>query len=158
MKKRRRARPPAARVEDSLYPTLDLHGATAGEAVRIARRWIDAQLASGERVVRLITGWGRHSAGPPVVRGEIEMLLASLRGVAVDKFSLETGGGVFRVTLRPARSGGQVAPIPRKQRRPALRDDERRRALESLDELGVTPTPELIEAEALRLRGEAGER
>lgn len=158
MKKRRRARPPAARVEDTLYPTLDLHGATAGEAVRIARRWIDAQLASGERVVRLITGWGRHSAGPPVVRGEIEMLLASLRGVAVDKFSLETGGGVFRVTLRPARSGGQVAPIPRKQRRLALRDDERRRALESLDELGVTPTPELIEAEALRLRGEAGER
>lgn len=157
MKKRRRARPPAARVEDSLYPTLDLHGATAGEAVRIARRWIDAQFASGERVVRLITGWGRHSAGPPVVRGEIEMLLASLRGVAVDKFSLETGGGVFRVTLRPARSGG-AAPRSLKRTRPALREDERRRALESLDELGVTPTPELIEAEALRLRGEAGER
>lgn len=123
----------------------------------MARRWLAAQLANGERVVRLITGWGRHSAGPPVVRGEVERLLASLRGAAVDKFSLETGGGVFRVTLRPARRGLATPRSQQKQLRPLLREDESRRARESLEDLGVTPTPELIEAEALRLRSEARE-
>ena len=146
-------------VADRLYPTLDLHGCTADEARERSHRWVAEQWERGERVIRLITGWGRHSVGPPVVRSEVRLLLTDLRGTMVRDFDLETGGGVFRVALRspprppaaPPRARMAVTPAP-------PTGEEARRAIESLEELGVTPTPELIAAEVRRLRREADAR
>ena len=82
-----------------LYPTLDLHGLFADEACRRAEQWLRAERAAGEPVVRLITGRGRRSAGPPVLRGEIEALLHALTPEPVERFTLDTPGGSFLVHL-----------------------------------------------------------
>lgn len=155
---RRRRKPPhsASLPWDTLYPTLDLHGDTADEARRRAERWLAEQQALGVRTVRIITGKGLHSVGPPVLSGEIGALLRSLRGTRVAQFATEPGGGVFRIELRrsptvhrPDGSRPQRAqPPPSPPADAALR----RQAEEALWELGVQPTPELIAAELRRLK------
>jgi hypothetical protein len=149
-RKRRRLPPPhGPPLRDSLYPTLDLHGDTADAARSRAERWLRAQQSAGERTVRLITGRGLHSIGPPVLPREIEHLLATLKGSLVSAFHSEPGGGVYRVELKRPRS----APLPSIPKRRSLPDDPalRHRAEESLADLGVTPTPALVEAEMERL-------
>jgi hypothetical protein len=142
---------------DRLYPTLDLHGATADEARPRTARWLAEQQATGARTVRVITGKGLHSVGPPVLRGEIEALLGTLRGSLVASYTTESGGGAFRIELRRPKA---PRAAPNRLRPPVHRtasgpDAElRRRAEEALWELGVSPTPELIEAEMRRLRQE----
>lgn len=106
----------------------------------------------GTRVVRIVTGRGLHSAGPPVLPGEVADLLGGLRGSVVAGFEREPGGGAFLVELRPPR--GRRGP-PAKAPRPPVPEAEnaglRRRAEESLADLGISPTPELIAAEMKRL-------
>lgn len=151
----RKRRRPTRRGEplpwDAVHPTLDLHGATAEAARAEAQRWLRAQQGAGERVVRLITGRGVHSRGPPVLPGEIQDLLASLSGSVVEHFAPERGGGAFRVELRKRKT-----PSPRRppEAEPADDPDLRRQAEESLHELGVEPTPALLRAEMRRLRKE----
>lgn len=145
---------------DELHPTLDLHGETAEAARRRAERWLRDQQAEGVRVVRVITGRGRRSVGPPVLRGEIQDLLDGLRGTVVASVTSESAGGAFRVELRRPRhpTGRAVRPSPATRPPPGARDPELTRlALESLAELGVTPTPALLEAEIRRLLRERGE-
>ena len=154
-KRRRPTLPSGPPLWDSPYPTLDLHGDTADEARSRSERWLRSQQAAGERTVRLITGRGLHSVGPPVLPTAIEELLATLKGALVAAFQAEPGGGVYRVELKrpsPAPSPGH----PRK--RSKLPDDPalRHRAEESLAELGVTATPALVEAEMERLAREEG--
>jgi hypothetical protein len=154
---RKRRRPPAAPPVpwDRLHPTLDLHGETAEGARRRAEAWLRAERDQGARTVRLITGRGLHSAGPPVLPGEIEALLGSLRGTVVARFEREPGGGVYRVELRRAPRSAPPPAAPRAAPAPPQADPElRRRAEESLVELGITPTPILIEAEMRRLSHE----
>jgi hypothetical protein len=136
-----------------LYPTLDLHGLTGDEARHVAERWLRAERAAGELAVRLITGRGKRSAGPPVLRGEIEALLHELTPGLVERFTLDTPGGAFLVHLnRHLPSPPQGPRGGRLSRRvPA---ELRRRAEESLAELGVSPTPELLDAEIRRLLAE----
>jgi hypothetical protein len=135
-----------------VYPTLDLHGETAESARRRAESWLGEQREEGERLVRIVTGRGRHSVGPPVLPAEIEDLLRSLRGSPVEHFEAEPGGGAFRVELR--------RPDPRPRSRPDPKppggEELRRRAEERLAELGISPYPSLVEAEIRRLRGEEG--
>jgi hypothetical protein len=159
---RRRTRPPPRLPWGEIHPTLDLHGHTANEAVRTCERWLGQQARTGVRTVRVITGRGRHSPGPPVLRGEIDALLSALRRTIVRRYELETGGGGFRVELRaeavtmPSKPAPARRPPPRE--RPAG-DPLRRRAEEALEELGITATPELIEAEIRRiLRSERDRR
>jgi hypothetical protein len=152
---RKRRRPPAAPPVpwDRLHPTLDLHGETAEGARRRAEAWLRVERDQGARTVRLITGRGLHSVGPPVLPGEIEALLASLRGTVVARFQREPGGGVYRVELRGAPGEPSPPPTtapPRRRTDPELR----RRAEEALVELGITPTRVLIEAEMRRLSRE----
>lgn len=154
-RRRRRSSPsaPPPRPDfGALHPTLDLHGETADDARRRAARWLQEQRDAGVREVVLVTGWGRHSLGPPVLRGEIQDLLHSLRGTVVASSSLETGGGAFRVHLR-RRAAERAAPAPRTVSAPPLLSDQRlrREAEEALADLGVTPTPTLVEAEVRRL-------
>ena len=139
-----------------VHPTLDLHGHTADEAVRRAEAWLRALQRDGVRTVRVVTGRGTRSAGLPVLRGEVGAMLEALRGSLVSYFTLDSGGGAFRVELEQA-----VRPRPlRKASSAVLRrtaPDLLRRAEEALWELGVDPTPELLEAEIRRIRREAGE-
>jgi hypothetical protein len=146
---------------DSLYPTLDLHGDTAEEAVRRTRHWLGEQQFRGLRTVRVITGKGNRSAGLPVLRGEIDRLLHTLRGTLVASYAPESGGGVFRVELRKAagRRPGSVSPRPPPSASTPPGDAELlRRAEEALWELGVQPTPELIRAEVRRLQQQEADR
>lgn len=160
MPRRRRRRPPGlpALPEgwDEIFPSLDLHGETAESARRRAERWLRDRQADGVLTVRLITGRGLHSAGPPVLRGEVEELLVALRGTLVSGFFLERGGGAFRVELRRASAPPRRAPDGGPSRLDRLDPELRRRAEEALWELGVDPTPALIEAEVRRLL-ESGE-
>lgn len=139
----------------SVYPLLDLHGHTGDEARRRAEAWLRARQAAGERTVVVITGRGNRSAGPPVLRGEIEHLLGGLAGTLVDSFDLTGGGGGFHVRLRAAArvsaasAEGEQALLERH-----FPPDLLRRAAEALAELGVTPTPALLRAEARRLEAD----
>lgn len=152
-RRRRMPRPPPHGDEPPALPTLDLHGETAEGALRRTQGWLRSQRGAAALTVRVVTGRGAHSAGPPVLRGEIGLLLERLRGTDVDDFVLERGGGSFRVELlrvplRPSRPAA-----PRSTPRPDPAEVElRRRAEEALAELGVAPTPALLRAEMRRLR------
>jgi hypothetical protein len=135
---------------------LDLHGQIADVALQRARHWLDAHRGPLPRTVRVVTGRGAHSAGPPVLRGEIGALLERMLGGPVREYRLESGQGAFEVTLAPRRPA--LAP-----RAPAASvggaDAElRRRAEAALWEVGVSPTPELLRAEMRRLRAEDEQR
>jgi hypothetical protein len=132
-----------------VHPLLDLHGLTGDEALRRAEGWLRARAADGERTVVIVTGRGTHSRGLPVLRPEIEHLLEGLRGSAVDGWEPTPGEGGFRVRLRPppATPGAGTAEALLRAYPPELR----RRAEESLAELGVTPTPALLRAEIRRI-------
>lgn len=144
-----RRRPPP-RPSDSWDPTLDLHGQTAAEARRLTERWLRQRRAEGEVLVRVITGRGLHSVGPPVLRGEIEELLRHLTGTLVQAFNVEPGGGSYRIEL--VRGAGRARPRPRPAT-PPVDPALRRAAEEALVELGITPTPALVEAEIRRMLG-----
>lgn len=137
---------------ESAIPTLDLHGETAAAAIRRVRVWLEEQRRSGEPNVRIITGRGLHSAGTPVLRGEVEALLRTL-APGVRRWTSEAAGGAFRVELMLPRLA------PRREREGEVSHDPTllRRAEESLWELGIIATPELVRAEMRRLRG-TGER
>lgn len=147
---------------DEVHPTLDLHGETADGARVKAERWLRDRRAEGARTVRIVTGRGLHSVGPPVLPGEIAGLLRRLKGSVVADWAGEPGGGVYRVELRRAGRGRPAAgaPMPGNSavsRSVPARDPElRRRAEESLADLGIKPTPALLAAEMRRLAGETG--
>lgn len=138
----------------TVHPLLDLHGMTADEAARRAEAWLRDRQAEGVRTVVVVTGRGNRSRGGPVLRGEIEHVLRGLRETRVEAWRPAEGGGGWEVTLRrppPARMAPRLPPDPAAHD-PALR----RRAEEALWELGVTPSPELLEAEIRRLRRDPG--
>ena len=145
---RRRRQPPNRPADPlgALYPTLDLHGLTADQATSSARLWIDQNRADGELVVRIVTGRGLHSAGPPVLPATIEELLARMKGGAVRDYETEPGGGVFRVRLTPAPPRLSSPSSPHRHPARLIREAE-----EALAELGITPTPSLLEAEIRRI-------
>lgn len=149
-RRRKGSRRPAP--SGSLYPTLDLHGCTAEEAVSRARSWLDRCRVEGEYVVRLITGRGRHSLGPAILPGEIENLLSSLPAI-VSSYERDSNGGAFIARLKPL-------AIPRPQPRVVLPTDPAllRQAEESLAELGIDPEPALLAAEIERIRRERDSR
>ena len=146
---RRRKYPtnPRARDAGALYPTLDLHGLTADDAVARTSRWLLDRQREGELAVRIVTGRGRRSIGPAVLPGEISYLLGSLSAL-VASYEKVSAGGAFHVRLRspglpPRRTTPVVLPSD-----PALI----RRAEESLADLGIAPTPSLLAAEIQRIR------
>lgn len=112
--------------------------------------------------MRIVTGRGLHSVGPPVLPGEIAGLLRRLKGSVVADWAGEPGGGVYRVELRRAGRGRPAAGAPMPGNSavsgsvPARDPELRRRAEESLADLGIKPTPALLAAEMRRLAGETG--
>lgn len=150
MAHRRRPRDPQT-PRGTVYPLLDLHGHTGAEARLRAESWLRARAADGERTVMVVTGRGNRSQGLPVLRGEIEDLLAGLAGGVVSRWEPTDGGGGFRVQLRPAPSpsASDAAALLR-----GIPPDLLRRAEEALHDLGITPTPALLRAEARRIQSD----
>jgi Smr domain len=158
---RKRKPPPSETVSREawgrVHPLLDLHGLTGDQARHRAEQWMRDRQAEGVRTVTVVTGRGLHSQGIPVVRNEVEHLLAMLRGTLVVRWESTHFGGGFQVELRRP---PQAPPRP-VDREPALvreaAPDVRLRAAESLAELGIAATPALLEAEIRRiLRDEGG--
>ena len=153
MARRRRARGPG---RGTVHPQLDLHGLSALEARAEAERWMRTQAGQGERTVVIVTGRGNRSRGLPVLRPEIEHLLTGLRGSLVDGWEPADAGGSIHVQLRPPPPRRDPAAADRaalaREHPPGLR----RRAEESLAELGITPTPALVRAEIRRILGQEG--
>jgi hypothetical protein len=82
----------------------------------------------------------------------VEHLLTGLTGEVVARWEQTSGGGGFRVELRPP-----PPSIARADDGRLLRDHPhalRRRAEEALVELGITPTPALVLAEIRRILAE----
>lgn len=156
-RKRRAARGEPDRAEwGSVWPLLDLHGLTGDEAVRRTERWLGERRADGVRTVVVVTGRGNRSAGPPVLRAEVETLLERMRGgEVVASYEVADGGGAFRVQLRRP---PPPPPAPREPRLDALDPDVVRAAEEALWELGVRPTAALVAREAARIVRERGGR
>lgn len=151
-RRKKKSSRPAADVPGTLYPTLDLHGLTAAEAEAAASRWLSAQQAAGESTVRIVTGRGLHSQGPAVLPGVVEELLRSLAGSRIERFEKEPGGGVYRIQLVRYRSSRRATPTV------STRDPELlREAEEALLDLGITPTPALLNAEIARIRAKRGD-
>jgi DNA-nicking Smr family endonuclease len=79
---------------------LDLHGRTLDSALSAVKVFLSQHRDLGGTEVVIVTGHGQSRAGAPVLRPEVEALLAQHPGVArVDP----DGPGAFRVTLRPRR-------------------------------------------------------
>jgi hypothetical protein len=140
-----------------VHPVLDLHGLTGDEARRRTEQWLLDRQAERVRTVIVVTGRGLHSQGIPVIRNEVEHLLQLLKGTLVARWETAGFGGSFQVELRrPPDTAPRPAPVP-----PLLREADlplRRRAEEALWELGIDPTPALLEAEIRRiLREEASD-
>ena len=158
---RKRKPPPGESVSREawgrVHPMLDLHGLTGDEASRRAEQWMRARQAEGVRTVIVVTGRGLHSQGIPVVRNEVEHLLARLRGTLVVRWEPAHFGGSFRVELRkPPQEPPRAAP----REPPLVRDappDVRLEAAEALADLGIDSTPALLEAEIRRIMRERGE-
>lgn len=155
MRKRRSREPSPTR--GTVHPLLDLHGMTGGEARVRAELWLRDRAAAGERTVVVVTGRGNRSFGLPVLRGEVEDLLARLEGEIVTAWEHMDGGGGFRISLRRAPS---ILPRSAKSPDTLLREaspDVRRRAEEALHDLGIAPTPDLLRAEIRRILAEEGD-
>ena len=138
-----------------LHPVLDLHGLTGDEARRRTEQWLHDRQAERIRTVIVVTGRGLHSQGIPVVRNEVEHLLQLLKGTLVVRWESTAFGGGFQVELRrPPQPDRRPPPVP-----PLLREADpalRRRAEEALWELGIDPTPALLEAEIRRILQDHG--
>jgi DNA-nicking Smr family endonuclease len=82
---------------------LDLHGCTAAEAGGLVRAFLERQArraAGPGSVVHIITGRGRGSPGPPVLRGLVARLLkGELRALVADH-GLDDADGGYKVRLR----------------------------------------------------------
>jgi DNA-nicking Smr family endonuclease len=99
---------PAGRARDPFDPldgapdhTLDLHGMTAPEV----RATLPATLDRLRRqrpgaLVHVITGRGRSSSGPPVLRRTVQTLLRSALAAAVAAWGLDDADGGYLVRLR----------------------------------------------------------
>lgn len=80
---------------------IDLHGLTVPEAEAAVRGFIDrSRKRQPGAVVLIITGKGTGSAGGPVLRPAIQMLLKTRLSGYVSEWALDESAGAFRVRLR----------------------------------------------------------
>jgi DNA-nicking Smr family endonuclease len=105
-KRRRRGAVPAFGGHDALLDvtpaaTLDLHGDTAMDAERRVRDFIrtHARVSSG-RVIHVVTGKGRGSAGRPVLPGVVRKVLGGDVARFVAEFDRDLDEAGFLVRLK----------------------------------------------------------
>lgn len=80
---------------------LDLHGHTADEAERRLEMFLDrVTKTSPGGVVRVITGRGTRSAGPPVLQGVVRDALNGWLSHRVAEWAVDAGSGAYLVRVR----------------------------------------------------------
>ncbi len=85
--------------------TLDLHGHTADEAEHRLELFFDrVTRTAGGKVVRVVTGRGARSAGPPVLQGVVRNALNGWLSDAVAEWAVDVGSGAYLVRVRRAGS------------------------------------------------------
>jgi DNA-nicking Smr family endonuclease len=81
--------------------TLDLHGLLGREARErveaFLKHWADQKPGV---ILRIITGKGNNSDGPPVLRGLVRDLLLGRLAPMINDYVLEMNGGSYLVQLR----------------------------------------------------------
>jgi DNA-nicking Smr family endonuclease len=88
-------------LDAQVVAELDLHRMTSTEATAAARAFLEGRHRGGQSgVVRIITGRGRGSAGPPVLRGAVKRLLVGPLRTIVADYALDDSGGAFLVRVR----------------------------------------------------------
>lgn len=106
MGKRRKipeVRPDPVRTLHGSYPddSLDLHGLTGDQAERRLADFVETwRRRRPGAVLRIITGKGLRSEGPPVLQARVRELLGGELSKRVEEFVLESGGGSFLIRLR----------------------------------------------------------
>ncbi len=80
---------------------LDLHGLGADEAERRLQMFLErmAATAPGE-VVRVITGRGLGSPGPPILQGVVRDALNGWLARRVDDWAVDVGSGAYLVRVK----------------------------------------------------------
>jgi len=80
---------------------LDLHGLGAIEARSAVRAFLESwRRRKAGAVVHIITGKGKGSAGGPVLRGLVKILLQGELRALVAEWGLDDGEGGYRVKVR----------------------------------------------------------
>lgn len=81
--------------------TLDLHGYTGDQAEHRLEMFFDrvTRTSAGE-VVRIVTGRGARSPGPPVLQGLVRDALNGWLAEDVEEWAVDMGGGAFLVRVR----------------------------------------------------------
>ena len=81
--------------------TLDLHGLLGRDARERVTQFV-GQWGGREpgAILRVITGKGNNSEGPPVLRGLVRDLLMGPLAPQVEEFVLEMNGGSYLVRLK----------------------------------------------------------
>lgn len=93
--------PPRTLHHAVVVETLDLHGDTADEAERRLQMFLDrhARTSAGD-VVRVVTGRGARSAGPPVLQGVVRDALNGWLAHRVAEWAVDVGSGAYLVRVR----------------------------------------------------------
>lgn len=111
-KKGKKDRPTGAGAEDApatprtlhsalVADELDLHGLYADEAEHRLEMFLQRVAASDPgTVVRVITGRGTRSAGPPVLQGVVRDALTGWLAHRVEEWAVDVGGGAYLVRVR----------------------------------------------------------
>lgn len=80
---------------------LDLHGLYADEAEQRLEMFLERVAATEPgAVVRVITGRGARSAGPPVLQGVVRDALNGWLAPRVAEWAVDVGGGAYLVRVR----------------------------------------------------------
>lgn len=98
-----RAEPTTPRTlhSERVVEELDLHGLTGDQAEQRLEMFLDrvAVTARGE-VVRVITGRGAGSHGPPVLQGLVRDALNGWLRHRVAEWAVDVGGGAYLVRVK----------------------------------------------------------
>lgn len=80
---------------------LDLHGLTGDQAEQRLEMFLDrAAVTSRGEVVRVITGRGAGSPGPPVLQGLVREAINGWLQHRVAEWAVDVGGGAYLVRVK----------------------------------------------------------
>lgn len=86
---------------EPIVDELDLHGHTADEAERRLEMFLQRVAATDPGgVVRVITGRGAGSVGPPVLQAVVRDALNGWLSERIDEWAVDVGGGAYLVRVR----------------------------------------------------------
>ncbi len=86
---------------ERVVDVLDLHGFTGAQAERRLEMFLDrVAVASPDGVVRVVTGRGAGSAGPPVLQSLVRDALTGWLDHRVAEWAVDVGGGAYLVKVR----------------------------------------------------------